>query len=275
MATIVSVNGRRVRAGILFIVTMIAAFAASDYASAQGSACFNTDNARWCYQGPLSSNSGGPVWGFGKNDVWVSRNRRWLLQAWDDVGFLHFSGGSWQQVGTLGSGGCVTLGLWGPTSNFLVAVGAGFFNPSACAKKYDGNAWVGVNVGISRNERINLLDVHGDSANSIWAAGDKGAVIHSANAGQSWTRRDLPSVSLWARAVTVLGPQNVIVAGRSETNNRGFVYQTTDGGVTWLRRYLTPANEWLSTAWNFSEGGSNYVIAAGRNSVVLSTDAGA
>jgi Photosynthesis system II assembly factor YCF48 len=68
--------------------------------------------------------------------------------------------------------------------------------------------------------------------NAVWAGGNGGALFHSSNGGEHWSRVSLAADSIVETGAIVsirfLDPQRGIV-----TTDRGIRWGTTDGGITW------------------------------------------
>lgn len=73
----------------------------------------------------------------------------------------------------------------------------------------------------------------------VWAAGRGGVVAHTANGGVAWAVDSIPGAgSLFLIAVRALDTRTAWVLGTAFSGpSLGRIYQTTDGGRTWMVQY--------------------------------------
>jgi photosystem II stability/assembly factor-like uncharacterized protein len=66
--------------------------------------------------------------------------------------------------------------------------------------------------------------------NNVWAGGSSGALFHSSNSGQTWSKQPLA-----AETGTIVSIHFSDAAHGDVTTDGGAHWSTADGGVTWTR----------------------------------------
>ena len=88
------------------------------------------------------------------------------------------------------------------------------------------------------NSNASLRAVYALNENVVWASGSNGAVLKTLNGGQTWTKVKSPIDSLDFRDIHVFSENSVIVMSAGEaTKGRAKLFQTIDGGETWILIY--------------------------------------
>ena len=102
------------------------------------------------------------------------------------------------------------------------------------------NAWGESKWSIVRDDDIarddgvegDLQDAHFPDAKNGWAVGSQGLILHTADGGKTWTKREIEmerSSDLW----------NIYFRDTNHgfiTGTRGAIFMTKDGGKTWARK---------------------------------------
>jgi alpha-tubulin suppressor-like RCC1 family protein len=111
------------------------------------------------------------IWGSASNDVYAVNGMSLSGKIY------HYDGSSWALIETLSSGiQCV----WGTSSTNIFAAGSESGQPAIY--NYDGSSWSEMESGTSGEIR----DIHGNSANKIYAAASSGAVYYYN--GSQWSQ---------------------------------------------------------------------------------------
>jgi hypothetical protein len=141
------------------------------------------------------------VWGTGPNAVWAAGGDR---GSTGNAYIRRFNGVEWSNESVPGNAGGI-WGLWG-TNRAQWAVGAaGTILRASPAGKWD-RVTAPSGVGTAT-----LRDVHGTSANNVWAVGDGGLVLRFN--GTSWSVAATLPAAGDLYAVQVFSPTRVYVAG--------------------------------------------------------------
>lgn len=110
--------------------------------------------------------------------------------------------------------------------------------------------------------RAMLTGVSFADAQNGWAVGHDGVVLHSADGGQSWARRDqrqdLETVFL---DVLFINPQHGFIVGAY-----GKFLETADGGATWSERRVCEDELHFN---RISSDGENHLFIAGESGLLL------
>jgi photosystem II stability/assembly factor-like uncharacterized protein len=99
-----------------------------------------------------------------------------------------------------------------------------------------GENWHNIATGTLAN--VNYNGVFALSMNNIWIAGESGCIYHSTDAGESWTKLNIPSEyqSDNLLRIAALTPYNIWVVGDSDVNDQyPIMLHTMDGGESWER----------------------------------------
>jgi photosystem II stability/assembly factor-like uncharacterized protein len=142
-------------------------------------------------------------------------------------------------------------------SKRVVALGAAGFTYRSTTR---GKTWSRIGSGA----RASLMSVSLGDASHGWAVGD-GPVLHTADAGATWSAQALPSGEL--------SPMDVSAAGSSVgwTCGYGDIMRTTDGGTTWS--VVFSGAPWTYAISCFD---ANHAISVGEEGAALWTaDGGA
>ncbi|MCP3963713.1 MAG: hypothetical protein GY719_38240 [bacterium] len=130
----------------------------------------------------------------------------------------------------------------------------------------DGAAsWVASNIGLS-DTFVESLAIDPVTPTTLYAGSYRGGVDKSTNGGASWIRSGLSSVAVGALAVDPVSP-SILYAGDSEN---GYLYQSTDSGMSWALSGLPDYLYVLSLAI----GPSSVVYAGTDDGVYKSTNGG-
>lgn len=89
------------------------------------------------------------------------------------------------------------------------------------------------------NTQVNLNGIAQPSANMAWAVGDKGTILHSKDAGATWTKQTAKGISLSLHGVSFIDNKQGWIVGEE-----GIVLHTKDGGETWTK-IANPVSETL------------------------------
>jgi photosystem II stability/assembly factor-like uncharacterized protein len=100
-----------------------------------------------------------------------------------------------------------------------------------------GSSWWAVqSTGVDANLRGLALVVH-HSSTIVWAAGSKGTVVRSLDAGQTWIPLNIPdSAKLDFRAIQTFDGKTVYLMSSGE-GEASRIYRSTDSGTTWQLEY--------------------------------------
>jgi len=110
----------------------------------------------------------------------------------------------------------------------------------------------------------NLLSLFVDPRGQLWATGERGLVLRSADQGRSWSYHSTGYAgSLWAGIA--LSDGTLVVGGQ-----RGSVYRSTDGGQRWTRVELDNK----SSITGFAAGGAQVLLVGLDGLSATSNDAG-
>jgi photosystem II stability/assembly factor-like uncharacterized protein len=75
------------------------------------------------------------------------------------------------------------------------------------------------------------------SPNAVWASGARGIVVHTSDAGRTWTLDSIPGTALLDfRAIEATSP---LVAHALSIGDSSRIYRTTDGGRSWSLRFAS------------------------------------
>ncbi len=136
---------------------------------------------------------------------------------------------------------------------FVVALAAItlYFTRDAGDAGAPSSGWTRLNTGVEDT----LLDVHfADDAHG-WAVGERGAIIATADGGESW-RRQSSGYQVALRGVHFADRRNGWAVG-----NLGLILRTTDGGETWAAQAEEAALGQDLIAVGFGDAGSGWIIA--------------
>jgi photosystem II stability/assembly factor-like uncharacterized protein len=190
----------------------------------------------------------------------VGESRLFTAVAVDTAGDPYTGWLSWRStdtgVITVGSSGLVRAR--GEGSARLVVSGGGLTDTADVLVYPTASGWV---VQTS-NAAEDLHDVFADAAGRlVWAVGDGGLVLVSADAGASWTRR----------VPTTYDLHGVWFTGASEgwaVGDLGTVLHTLDGGASWARLTTVGSSENLRDVYFASR---DVGWAVGTNGQILAT----
>lgn len=123
---------------------------------------------------------------------------------------------------------------------------------------------------LRRDSVYDFYDVAIAGAQRIWAAGGndqtmRGVVVHSTDAGASWTEQTLPTAARFLRGVAFVGENDGWACGRN-----GTIVHTSDGGQTWTEQ----ASGIDTTLFDIEFADSQRGMIAGNSVVLYTTDGG-
>ncbi len=91
-----------------------------------------------------------------------------------------------------------------------------------------GRGWVDQSGAVAT--LVDLHGVHFVSPRQGWVVGAQGTILHTTDAGGTWTAQVSNATSFTLHAVAFTSPTNGIVVGTA-----GVILRTTNGGATWTR----------------------------------------
>jgi photosystem II stability/assembly factor-like uncharacterized protein len=113
------------------------------------------------------------------------------------------------------------------------------------------------------------------SSTGAWASGMRGTVLRSVDGGKRWTSDSVPgAAALDLRAIAATSP---LVAHAMSIADSSAIYRTTDGGVSWSRRWVaTRKGTFLDAVrfWDARHGIAMSDPVAGRFLVITTSDGG-
>jgi photosystem II stability/assembly factor-like uncharacterized protein len=113
------------------------------------------------------------------------------------------------------------------------------------------------------------------SPSVVWASGQRGTVVRTADGGRSWTRDTIPGASgLDLRAIDATSP---LAAHAISIGDSSRIYRTTDGGKTWsLRWSATKKGTFLDAIrfWDARNGIAMSDPVDGRFLILTTSDGG-
>lgn len=171
--------------------------------------------ANWVSQNPGTGND---LLGIGFADV----NRGWAAGVSGTIIGTTNGGVSWTSE---------VSGIWGWYRGVAVAsptaawtIGADWFNHVAPVYHCDGTRWT-LQYEITRDQ--DGQDISVADGNHLWAVADAGTIVHSTDAGSSWTTQT-------SGTTVMLSSVSAVSASLCWTvGDGGTILGTTDGGVTW------------------------------------------
>jgi photosystem II stability/assembly factor-like uncharacterized protein len=133
-----------------------------------------------------------------------------------------------------------------------------------------GNTWFNVNVG---DTTIYVTSIHMINADTGIAVGDQGKISRTVNGGVTWstpsqissTAPDLLDVIFFNDTIGYAVGGIDYYSWPSPNPDRGVIYGTTDGGVTWIRTDSL-AKHWLTAMWKandttgYAVGWNGYIL---------------
>lgn len=118
-----------------------------------------------------------------------------------------------------------------------------------------------------------LLKVHAN-ANDVWIVGSPGTILHSSDAGASWTQH-IPQgyQNIQFQGVYALDSKTVWVTGGPDNDTKAVILKSTDAGLNWIRlpESFDPDPEYIL---GISAADSETAWAVGHTYVILKTDDG-
>lgn len=118
-----------------------------------------------------------------------------------------------------------------------------------------------------------LLKVHAH-ANDVWIVGSPGTILHSNDAGTSWTQHTPTEYqNTQFQGVYTLDGKTVWVTGGPDNNNKAVILKSADAGLIWTRQMASVV---LDTEYilGISATDSETAWAVGHTYVILKTDDG-
>jgi photosystem II stability/assembly factor-like uncharacterized protein len=116
--------------------------------------------------------------------------------------------------------------------------------------------------------RVTLTAVHAPSASHAWAVGHDAVILHSADAGESWTRQYAePELESPLLDVRFLDPQRGFAVGAY-----ALFLETRDGGQSWSKRVINQRDVHYNTITSTPDG--NLFVAGEMGSLLRSLDRG-
>jgi hypothetical protein len=185
------------------------------------------------------------IWGPGDSDMWV---------VGEDATVLRFNGVVWTEMAAPATTADLR-GVWGTSSDNLYVAASMY----AGIWRWDGSAWNKENIG-----GADLRDIHGASADAVWAVGRNGAIRHlNGGTWQYQSAKDDNNKTLnthWWSVHAVSATEAYAVG------NSGNIIRWD--GVKWTLQN-TPTNRNLRAVW---AKGSNDVYAVGDTGILLHFD---
>ncbi len=101
-----------------------------------------------------------------------------------------------------------------------------------------------------------LNDVFFWDAQTGWAVGEKGTILHTDNGGETWQRQESPLAASLDK-VTFVDAQTGWILGASwpRSFHKEFLLHTKDGGQTWMQQDLPIPEDIIDTAWSDASTG--------------------
>lgn len=107
----------------------------------------------------------------GKDNLWIGGN-----ETTNRGRVLHWTGGEWQQAGSLGPWNQSMNAMWHSPSNAILVAGS-----SGRISRWDADRWT------RRNNKGGVIrGIHGSSSNNVWAVAADNTILHSEDDGYSW-----------------------------------------------------------------------------------------
>ena len=247
------------------------------------STIFHYDGQVWREQSVQDGVTLNGLWGSSATDVFAVGSDG--LGAYEYQGaILHYDGTTW--TGTpptgIGLGEVVLYSAWGSSPTDVYVVGEDFtFFPNALVAHFDGDGWDRL-VLPETNFRV-LFDVHGTSAQDVWAVGysdlefllrgsaarpslrmrsaesqiqaTQGIVLHYD--GSSWTEFGTPEQDLLFNGVWSAAPNDVFVVGQRGLAGAAYHFN----GTAWTPMIVPPVRQ-LMDVWGTS-GTDVYAVGDG------------
>lgn len=161
-----------------------------------------------------SSNKANRMWGSGPTDIWTVGPL-----DWSGVRTSHFDGGVWAEVPTGQLAGMDGWDIHGTAASNIWVVGSpGGGNPGSGAMRFNGTAW---STLWNDPDGGALRAVWVRSATDVWAAGDRGLVLHNTTGtAGGWavvdvgTSQDLADIWGTASDLWIVGNQSTLLRYR-------------------------------------------------------------
>jgi photosystem II stability/assembly factor-like uncharacterized protein len=129
-----------------------------------------------------------------------------------------------------------------------------------------GVSWILQSRRLENPEEYHLNAITGSPAGELWIAGEGGLLLHSADAGSSWTSLNSPYRGSWFGVIKQPGDGVLLVFGL-----RGHIFRSGDGGNHWQQ---VPVQAARSLAGGYFVNAQYVLLVGAVGTLLVSTDGG-
>jgi photosystem II stability/assembly factor-like uncharacterized protein len=150
----------------------------------------------------------------------------------NNIGFLGAVGGILRTVDGGQTFTTDTLPLAGAVKKFFFTSSTTGF--AAVGKKVMKTTDMGMSWNTLFTDTTEVNSVYFINSNVGFAVGDKGALLKTTNGGGAWTKSLIDPDTVFLHDIKFINSNvGFIAASKWQVGNRGYIYKTVDGGVSW------------------------------------------